>query len=175
MLEKSLDFQKYVNLTRDELSQTCSLRNFILSIKSQSYENEGLLDKFVDLLQKCLVYNPSSRINPQDALSHPFIISGCMKINEKSFAVPWPSLPYTTIFLHHKPANKPKVSTKLPGTSSIIQDNSPISKHSTAVSRNSSRVMSSDEDWNNQERPGSYVKATSNVIIDKKTNVTPNY
>jgi serine/threonine protein kinase len=173
MLDKSSDRKRYANMARSEWKQTNCLRNYLMSFKPPRFENESLFDKMVDLIERCLKYEPSARIAAADALAHPFVMSGA-KISDKSQAVPWPSMPYTIVFSTHKPNSKKKTGPKATRSNSILQDNSPNSKHSTAVSRGSSRVMSSDEEMNNHERPESCARF-GKFIRDFMRNVTPKY
>lgn len=167
MLEKSVKYKKYHNLTRLEIKPTNSLKNHLLNSRKNNEDQMFLLERFVDLISKCLAYEPSQRITAIEALNHPFMNS--LKISE----VPWPSF-YTKIFLTQKEIKQPKKSSRGVRSNSIIQDNSPVSHQSTAVSRNSPRVTSSDEDLSQAERPGSYVKTDSD-IIEKDSNITPKY
>ena len=169
MLEKSVEYKKYLNLTRLEIKPTNSLKNHFLNSRKNEENQMFLLDRFVDLTSKCLVYEPSHRISALEALNHPFMNS--LKLSEKHSEVPWPSF-YTKIFLSQKQIKLPKRNSKNGRSNSIIHDNSPVSNQSTAVSRNSPRVTSSDEDLGQGERPGSYVK-TDPDIIELNSNITP--
>ena len=145
----------------------------MLNSKEYDIDSMPMLDKFIDLVCRCLVYEPSLRINVGDAANHPFFNTLVQKAADKA-DVPWPSLPYTKGFLPYKSNMKPKIFTKLPKLDSISQDTSPNSKHSTAVSRTSPRIYSSDEDINHAERPASYVHSTP-IIPNHRPNVTPKY
>jgi serine/threonine protein kinase len=162
LVEKSLEIKKYFNLTRLEIKPTNSLKNHLLSSRQGEEGQIVLLDKFVDFISRCLVYEPSHRISPQDALNHPFL--NVFRQSEKC-EVPWPSF-YTTIFLSHKQNSKPKQSNKGLRSNSIISNKSLISNQSTAVSRNSPRVTSSDEDLAHPERPGSCVKSEAEILAN---------
>lgn len=160
-MEKSTEAKIHYNLTRLEIKPTTSIKNLLLASRKGEEENLALLEKFVDFIGKCLIYEPSHRILPGEALAHPFMNS--LKSNEKVCEVPWPSF-YTTIFLSQKQNSKPKLLNKGIRSNSIISDKSPVSNQSTAVSRNSPRITSSDEDVGHNERPGSYVKNEPEII-----------
>ena len=169
-----MDYKKYTNFSRINSINGGSLRNFILNTKEYDFENSYLLDKFIDLISKCLTYDPNSRISAYEALNHPFISSNYCKFPEKITDVPWPPLPYTIGFLSYKNNTKPKLCTKLYKNDSISQDASPTSKPSTTVSRCSPRVPSSDEETIQAERPASYVHSKAQPQ-NLKPNVTPKY
>lgn len=157
LVERSTEAKIHYNLTRLEIKPTTSIKDLLLASRKGEEGNLALFEKFVDFIGKCLVYEPAHRISPGEALNHPFMN------NEKTCEVPWPSF-YTTIFLSHKQNSKPKQFNKGIRSNSIISDKSPISNQSTAVSRNSPRVTSSDEDLGHNERPGSYVKNEPEII-----------
>ncbi|OMJ84372.1 hypothetical protein SteCoe_14524 [Stentor coeruleus] len=169
MLEKSQYFNKYFNLTRFELSRANPLKNYILQTKPYLPESVGNLDKFIDLLGKCLTYDPASRITADEALNHPFITVNSHKSLDKSLSMPWP----TKMFLSFKSIPKSKPYMKIIRSNSIFHDGSQNFKLSTAVSRNS-RVTCTDEDLAHAERPGSYVHSKPD-IIPQKSNSTPKY
>ena len=169
-----MEYTKYINLSRLDPRNGESLRNFLLNAREYDLESSILLDKFIDLICKCLLYDPRSRITAYEALNHSFLVSHTQKLHEKYTEVPWPILPYTKGFLACKNNTKPKAYTKLPKNDSISQDASPTSKHSTAVSRNSPRVSSSDEEAIQKERPASYVPSEAQ-LKHIKSNVTPKY
>lgn len=171
MLDRSEDSKKYMNLSKFDPRQGNSLRSYMMNSKEYDIDNMPLLDKFIDLLCKCLIYEPHARITANEALNHPFFT--VHKPTDKAADVPWPSLPYTKGFLYKVNA-KPKIYTKFPRFDSISQDTSPNSKHSTTVSRSSPRVSSSDEDITQSERPASYVHSVPSVPC-AKSNVTPKY
>ena len=146
----------------------------MLNSKEYDIDSMPMLDKFIDLVCRCLVYEPNMRIHVNDAVNHPFFNTVAQKSMDKAADVPWPSLPYTKGFLPYKSNIKARIFTKLPKLDSISQDTSPNSKHSTAVSRTSPRIYSSDEDIAHAERPASYVHSTL-VIPSLRPNVTPKY
>lgn len=154
MLERSVMCKKYLSLTRFDISNRCSLKSLIQSAKELSIENSLLFEKLIDLVSKCLVYDPEARISVHEALNHPFFTS-CTKYTERTTDVPWPSLPYNQSFLPYKNYIKPKTYKKSIKADTYSQNASHNSKHSTAVSRNSLRVTSSDEDTLNSENPAS--------------------
>src|SRR5574343_2088831 len=106
LVEKSTEAKIHYNLTRLEIRPTTSIKTLLLASRKGEEGNLILLDKFVDFIGKCLVYEPSHRISPGEALTHPFMNS--LKSNEKTCEVPWPSF-YTTIFLSQKQNSKPKL------------------------------------------------------------------
>ena len=170
MLETSSLYKNHINLSKLDFRYGMTLRNYFINSRDPDFESSFLFEKFVDLIGKCLIYDPSQRITAPEALNHPFFNS---KIAEKVTDVPWPSLPYTKVFLSFKNNSKPKILTKFLKNYSISQDNSRNSKHSTNISRNSPRVLSSDEETIHNDRPASYVD--SKPLKVPMQNITPKY
>ena len=167
MLEKSLEYKKYISFIRCAPKTNFNLRNLVLDERQSPADASPLFDRFIDLLGKCFVYDPNSRITPCEALNHPFICANSVSSSE----VPWPSLPYTRSFLLQKVGSKPNNCNR-PFADSISQNTSANSKN-PSMSRNSPRIISSDEDLTHNERPGSYVLLSS--ISNKNSNVTPRF
>ena len=167
MLEKSLEYKKYINFIRCAPKTSFNLRNLILDERQSPADASSLFDKFIDLLSKCFIYDPNSRITPCDALNHPFVCANPVVSGE----VPWPSLPYTRSFLLQKVGSKPSYYTK-PFADTISQNTSANSKN-PSMSRNTPRVANSDEDLIHSERPGSYLLLSSSS--NKNSNVTPRF
>ena len=59
----------------NEGNKKINIIDFLNSTKNKKSYSILLLDFFVDLIMKCLVWDPNKRIIPEDALMHPFIIN----------------------------------------------------------------------------------------------------